>query len=217
MMNTQLCLLSGELMPNVIGVLQTRATRVLPVVSSESESQVEAFGRALRAAGTPVEILDPVMVLPYDLTDCLKTLRKATADITSPEINWTGGTKIMSYAARRLAEELRLPALYVNTTAREVLLENLAEGSTRSESIDTSRLGLNVLVHITANGHLVEGADTLAGFRARCTPAPSLVRAATLIMDARSWERTELLRLAGGENRSYRPRGMGPDSLRARS
>ena len=215
MSNTQLCLLSGELMPNVIGVLQTRPIRVLPVVSRESESQVRAFARALKAVGSPVEILDPVMVLPYDLTDCSKTLRKAIADVTSPEVNWTGGTKIMSYAARRLAEELHLPALYVNTTARELLLEDLSDGSQRSEIIDTARLGLNVLVHLTATGHLVEGADTLDGFRARCTPKPVLVKAATLIMDARPGERTELLRLAGAGNRPYSPRGIGPDFLRS--
>ena len=215
MSNTQLCLLSGELMPNVIGVLQTRPIRVLPVVSRESESQVRAFARALKAVGSPVEILDPVMVLPYDLTDCSKTLRKAIADVTSPEVNWTGGTKIMSYAARRLAEELHLPALYVNTTARELLLEDLSDGSQRSEIIDTARLGLNVLVHLTATGHLVEGADTLDGFRARCTPKPALVKAATLIMDARPGERTELLRLAGAGNRPYSPRGIGPDFLRS--
>lgn len=215
MANTQLCLLSGELMPNVIGVLQTRPIRVLPVVSRESESQVKAFARALKAVGSPVEMLDPVMVLPYDLTDCSKTLRKAIADVTSPEVNWTGGTKIMSYAARRLAEELHLPALYVNTTARELLLEDLSDGSQRSEIIDTARLGLNVLVHLTATGHLVEGADTLDGFRARCTPKPVLVKAATLIMDARPGERTELLRLAGAGNRPYSPRGIGPELLRS--
>jgi hypothetical protein len=213
-MNTQLCLLSGELMPNVIGVLHVGATRVLPVVTRESESQVDAFDRALKAAGCSAEMLDPVTVLPYDLVDAAGTIQKAARSAASPEINWTGGTKIMSYAARRSAEELKLPALYVNTAAHEILREDLATGSSRSEMIDTARLGLNVLVHITANGHRVEGADTLAGFRARCTPSSALVDSATLIVDARHRERSELLRLAEAANRPHRPRDIGPDFLR---
>jgi hypothetical protein len=207
-MKTQICLLSGELMPNVIGVLQARASRVIPVVSRESESQVEGFTMALRAAGSAAEVLPPVTVLPYDLADCLSTLRKAAGSEPSTEFNWTGGTKIMSYAARRLAEDLRLPALYVNTAAREVLLEDLAQNHTRIEMIDTAQLGLNVLVHLLAAGHDVEGAESLEAFRVRCTPAPALVKASTLIMDARPWERTEVLKLAGAVNRPYRPKGM---------
>jgi hypothetical protein len=114
-MKTQVCLLSGEVMPNVIGVLQTGAKRVLPVVTAESEHQTDAFGEALSAAGSQALLLEPVRVLPHDLADCMDTLRRAVADLPrgAVEINWTGGTKVMSYAARRLAEELRVPALYV--------------------------------------------------------------------------------------------------------
>jgi len=37
-MKTQLCLLSGEVMPNVIGVLYDRPQRVVPVVTKQSAS-----------------------------------------------------------------------------------------------------------------------------------------------------------------------------------
>ncbi len=214
-MKTQICLLSGELMPNVIGVLQTHPDRVLPVVSRESGAQAAAFGLALKAAGCSAEVLEPVTVLPYDLADCKNTIQEATKADTSYEINWTGGTKVMSYAARRLAEDLQIPALYVNTAAREVLREVPANDLIRTDPIDTAKLGLNVLVHIIAAGHTVENADTLESFRKRCTPAPSLVNAATLIMDARPWERTEILRLAGADRKPYRPRGVAPEFLRA--
>ena len=39
-MRTQLCLLSGELMPNVIGVLYERPERIMPVVTKQSAYQV---------------------------------------------------------------------------------------------------------------------------------------------------------------------------------
>ncbi len=213
-MKTQLCLLSGELMPNVIGVLHTRPDRVLPVVTRETLGQVQALAAALRAADASTLLLDPVSVLPWDLADCLKTLRQQmqTRGETRVEINWTGGTKIMSYAARRLAEELRLPALYVNTAEHQVLVEEAATGDPCPEMIDSARLGLNSLVHILAAGHTVEGAESLDSFRARCTPAPELVRAATRILDACRRERGEVLKLAEARNIPYTPTHL-PESF----
>ena len=203
-------------MPNVIGVLQTGATHVLPVVTSASLPQVEAFARALKAAGSSASLSEPVRVLPYDLADCLGTLRQTMTAMRSakPEVNWTGGTKVMSYAARRLAEELTLPALYVNTTERQVLIEDLSTGPVRTEMIDSARLGLNVLVHIVAAGHSVEGAASVEAFRRRCLPAPALVKAATLIMDARSTERGDLLKLAGAVTNACTPTRLNDDFLR---
>lgn len=216
-MKTQLCLLSGELMPNVIGVLQTGATRVLPVVTAESESQLHAFAGALRAAGSSAIVREPVRVLPWDLADCLDTLRRAVKAHSrgTIEINWTGGTKVMSYAARRLAEELRLPSVYVNTAEREVFVEESPEGTARTEMIDSSRLGLNTLVHLLAAGHRVDSAANLESFRLRCTPAPALVRAATLILDARAVERVELLKLASADHRPCTPTRLEEGLLRA--
>lgn len=213
-MKTQLCLLSGELMPNVIGVLHSGVRQVLPVVSRESAAQVESFRQTLAATGNPVTMLDPVTVLPFDPADCLATLRQAIQAHPDLEINWTGGTKIMSYAVRRLAERHGLPTLYVNTSGREILRENPADGSVRSEMIDTARLGLNVLTHILAAGHTVEGGESREAFRARCTPAPELVQAATLILDARQSERSEIYKLALADQKPFQPRFLNKDSLR---
>ncbi|MFN3407892.1 MAG: Card1-like endonuclease domain-containing protein [Limisphaerales bacterium] len=214
-MKTQLCLLGGELMPNVIGILHQQPDVVLPVVTRESAKQVEHLATALRAAGCPARLQDPITVLPYDPADCWQSLRQNLRASDHLTINWTGGTKIMSFAARRFAEALKLSALYVNTAERQLLTEDLATGTTRVDSIDSTRLGLNVLVHILAAGHRLEGASDLEAFRHRCTPSPALVRAATLIMDARPWERTELFRLADAANQPRTPTRLGEGFLQA--
>lgn len=214
-MKTQLCLLSGELMPNVIGVLHSGVRQVLPIVSRESAAQVDSFRQTLAATGNPVTVLDPVTVLPFDPADCRNTLSQAIGNHPDLEINWTGGTKIMSYAVRQLAEKHGLPALYVNTNGREILRENPADGSVRSEMIDTARLGLNVLTHILAAGHTVEGGESREAFRARCTPAPELVQAATLILDARQSERHELHQLAKANQTAFRPDRLNAGFLKA--
>jgi hypothetical protein len=207
--------MSGEIMPNVIGVLHARSEVVLPVVTHQTVSQLECFERALRAAGSPARLLPEVTVLPYDVADCFRTLRRVIAEHPQICINWTGGTKIMSYAARRIAEEMQLQALYVNTASREILFEDLGSQNHDTDLIDSAGLNLNVLVYLSAGGHRVEGADTLDDFRRRCTPDPALVRAATFILDTNSLERTDLYRLAEAENQPYRPRALDGNFLHA--
>ncbi|MCX8156778.1 MAG: hypothetical protein N3J91_10090 [Verrucomicrobiae bacterium] len=214
-MSTQLCLMSGEIMPNVIGVLHARSEAVLPVVTRETQGQLDSFERALRAAGSSARLLPEIHVLPYDMADCMRTLRQAMGSHPHLLVNWTGGTKIMSYAARRVAEELRLRALYVNTASREILMEELEPQNRYTDLIDSSRLNLNVLVYLSAGGHRVEGANTFEDFRQRCSPHPALVRAATFILDTNSMERTDLYRLAEAENQPYRPRALDGNFLHA--
>ena len=81
--------------------------------------------------------------------------------------------------------------------------------------IDTARLGLNVLTHILAAGHTVEGGESREAFRARCTPAPELVQAATLILDARQSERHELHQLAKANQTAFRPDRLNAGFLKA--
>lgn len=216
-MKTQLCLLSGELMPNVIGVLHERPERVIPAVTKESAPQVASLAAALQAAGCRAALKEAVHVLPYDLDNCTKTLNAVVAETPDLTVNWTGGTKIMSFAARKAAEAPphNTHAIYVNTAGHEVLYEEKpgVEPAQR-QLLDSAKLGLNTLVHILAAGHKVEGAKTLDTFRRRCTPASHVIEAATLIKDARPWERTEVFRLAGAGNRPYRPRGLSAEFLR---
>jgi hypothetical protein len=212
-MNTQVCLLGGEVMPNVLGALSQQPQRLVPVITRDSERQLEALGGALSASGSPVLLAAPVTVLPYDLADCLATLRRVLDGLSNrPCVNWTGGTKVMSYAARRLAEERRLPAIYINTAERQLLFEDLATGLARSEALDSQQLGVNVLAHIRAAGHSVENGGSLQAFRERCTPTPELERAAELILDARPAERNELLKLTEAALRPHTPSRL-PESF----
>ena len=110
------------------------------------------------------------------------------AEIT---INWTGGTKVMSYAARRVAETTPARAIYVNTADRQVLIEDLPSGkAVQEEMLDSLRLGLNTLVHIRAAGHTVEQGASLLEFKSAHTPPPELQAAAEAVLDAhpREWQ-----------------------------
>jgi len=208
-MKTQLCLLSGELMPNVIGVLHERPERVIPVVTSQSARQVEHLEAALRAAGCVASLQDPVTVLPYDLADCGKAIGNAVSLINDLTINWTGGTKIMSYAARRIAETKPARAIYVNTTDRELLIEDNSQASpVRSELLDSARLGINNLVHILAAGHKVECGSSLAEFRTAHTPAPELQTAAVRIVDSPNFYWPDLFRLSEAVDKPVTPRKL---------
>lgn len=210
-MRTQLCLLSGELMPNIIGVLFERPGAVVPVVTREALGQLDHFRRALRAAGFLPTLHPPVVVLPYDLTDCLQSMGRVCAQTTNLTVNWTGGTKIMSFAARLAAETApkTIRALYVNTAGRELLIEETpGRRAPRVELLDTAHLGLNSLVHILAAGHTAPGMDSLAQFRAVHTPPPELEAAAEAIVDARRWEWPDLFELAKAVNKPYRPQKL---------
>lgn len=216
-MNTQICLLSGELMPNVIGVLHERPDAVVPVVTQESLPQVERLEASLRAANCPSTIMEPVMVLPYDLEDCVQSIEKVCRSGGETTINWTGGTKIMSYAARVVAEGPleKLRAIYVNTAGRQLLVEDVPRSRVaRAEILDSATLGLNSLVHILAAGHTVEGSETLSAFREAHTPAAELIAAAEAIVDARESEWNDLFKLSAAENAPYRPRYIAPQFLK---
>ena len=214
-MKTQLCLLSGELMPNVIGILHERPERVIPIVTIQSARQVEHLEAALRAAGCVASLQDLVTVLPYDLADCGKAIGNAVSSINNLTINWTGGTKIMSYAARRIAETKPTRAIYVNTADRQLLIEdNPQTNSVRPELLDSARLGLNTLVHILAAGHKVEDGSSLAEFRTAHTPAPELQAAAKMIVDAPGFYWPDLFRLSEAVDKPVTPRKLPPEFLR---
>lgn len=212
-MNTHVCLLGGELIPNVIGALHDRADRVLPVVTPGSHRQVVHLQAALAASGGRTEVLDSIEVVPFDLEDCLATLRRIAREHPGALYNWTGGTRVMCFAARRIAEECRGRALFVRSNGREILLEDLASGVSRVDITDSLRLGLNLLAHLRAAGQVVDGVDTPAAFLARYTPHPDLIVAANAILDASASERADLFQLAGAENHPVTPRRLNPGFL----
>lgn len=208
MMNTHVVLLGGELIPNVIGALHDHADRILPVLPPGWRRQVDDLQASLSAAGARTEVLDPVEVVPFDLEDCLATFRRIGREHPGALFNWTGGTRVMSYAARRVAEESAGRALFVRSNGREILLEDLAAGTSRVDITDSTRLGLNLLAHLRAAGQTVEAVDTPAAFLARYTPHPDLIVAANAILDANPSERADLFQLAGAENQPVTPRRL---------
>ena len=103
----------------------------------------------------------------------------------------------MSYAARRIAETKPTRAIYVNTADRQLLIEDNPQTDTvRPELLDSTRLGLNTLVHILAAGHKVENGSSLAEFRTTHTPALELQTAAERIVDSPNFYWPDLFRLS---------------------
>lgn len=207
-MNTHVCLLSGDLMANVIGALHDRADRVLPVATPAACRLVDFLRDALRAAGSRATVDEPMEVAPFDLDDCLAALRRVADRCPGASYNWTGGTKVMSFAARRVAEERRARALFVRTASREILIEDLAAGTSRVDVTDALRLGLNLLAHFRAAGHTVDAAQTPAEFTLHYTPSPDLVIAANAILDASPSERGDLFQLASADRLPVTPRRL---------
>lgn len=203
-------------MPNVIGVLHQQPEQVIPVVTKESARQVQFLEAALRAAGSSAEVGDAVEVLPFDLDDCLKTIGAVVGKTPELSVNWTGGTKIMSFAARKVAEASPngVRAIYVNTAGREIIVEKKpGEQPAQQEILDSAKLGINTLVNIAAAGHTVEGGTTLEAFRNRHTPAPTLVTAAEAILDARPMEWNDLFKFTAAEHQPYIPQRLSPQFL----
>ena len=194
-MKTHLCLLGGEMMPNIIGVLQDNADCVIPIVSKETSRQLPAMQEALHLAGSRATFADELIVLPHDPTHCAEVVEKITCSTGELVVNWTGGTKVMSYAARRFAERRQIPALYVNTATKEIVRE-LPGAEVQTEVFDPTALGLNVLAHLYAAGHTVDHGGSLREFHRRSSPAPQLVAAAEAILDARPTELNALRELS---------------------
>lgn len=191
MQQIHVCLLGGELMPNILGVLYDKADKVQPMATEYSTGQIDAFREALFAAGWHGEVAAPLLIPPFDETKCFRIL--ANTELSSNALitaNWTGGTKPMSYALRRFAEERSWRLMYVNTGSRQLLIQDAPGNRVHEEFLNTQEIGVNNLVHILAAGHTVEGVSSVQDFRNRCYPDNRLVTATDWIIDAnRSIER----------------------------
>jgi len=212
-MKTHLCLLGGEVMPNIIGVLQDHADRVIPVVSKETSRQLQAMQEALHLAGSRATFADELTVLPHDPAHCAEVLEKISHSTDGLVVNWTGGTKVMSYAARRFAELRRIPALYVNTATKEIVRE-LPSTGVQTEVFDPCALGLNVLSHLYAAGHTVDHGGSLREFHLRSYPAKELVAASEAILDARPAELNALRQLTPSSEGAVPLNRLDPHLLR---
>lgn len=209
-MNTHICMISAELMPNIIGALYDHAEAIIPVITDESEWLVNSLWNSIAATGYKIEVRDPVKVIPFDLRDCVNVFQKLADSNPGSCFNWTGGTKVMSYAARSMAEKMRARAMYVLNNSREIFLEDFSNNTSQILVTDSTTLGLNILSHLYAAGNTVKDARTPEEFRRIYKPAEDLVVAANAIVDATPSERRDLFGLANAFNEPYRPRTLNP-------
>ncbi len=181
---TQICLLSGEVMPNVIGALYEDAHIVVPVASERSKPQVNALRAALKAAGANIEIREPVVVTAFNHNEAEAAIKNlALPENVDVTVNWTAGTKPMSYALLRVAQERGWRSMYVNTSGQEILLQDSHDTPVSVEFVDTGMLGISNLVHLLAAGHQVDNVTTPEEFNDRCRPDLPLITVADWIVD----------------------------------
>jgi hypothetical protein len=204
-MNAHICLVSADLMPNIIGALYDHADVIVPVVTQESEWLVDLLKNSIAATGAKISITTPYKVVPFDLNDCREVLSRIAQIYPRACFNWTGGTKVMSYAARFTAEEKKARAIYVMGNSREILVEDFLNRKQEVRITDSTELGLNILSYLYAAGNTVKDAATPEEFRKRYCPAQELVVAANAIMEASQSERRDIYFLANAENNPVMP------------
>ncbi|MCX7872215.1 MAG: DUF1887 family protein [Verrucomicrobiae bacterium] len=209
-MNTHICMISAELMPNIIGALYDHADTIIPVITDESEWLVNLLCSSLSATGNYINVKEPVRVIPFDLRDCMDVFNTLANNNPRPCFNWTGGTKVMSYAARSTAEKMKARAIYVLNNSREILIEDFSKNTSERFFTDSATLGLNILSHLYAAGNTVKDARTPEDFQKIYKPADELVIAANAIIDANQSERRDLFGLANAANEPFRPRNLNP-------
>ncbi len=207
-MNTHICLISGELMPNIIGALYDHADAIIPVITSESEKSIDPLCKSLAATDLKVNVEQPVKIVPYDMKDCIDSFRSLARKYHPVCFNWTGGTKVMSYAARFIAESEKARAIFLKGNTTEILIEDFLQNKQDTHIISSTDLGLNVLSYLLASGHTVSGASTPKEFHKRYRPAEELIVAANAIIDANRSERQDFFALANAENHPVVPRKL---------
>lgn len=195
-------------MPNIIGALYDHADVIIPVVTSESEWFVEPLCKSLAATNLKVSIEQPAKIVPYDLKDCIDSFRNLAKKHNRACFNWTGGTKIMSYGARFVAESEKARAIYLIGNSTEILIEDFLHNTQDVHIISSTELGLNALSYLLAAGHTVKDTFNPKEFQKRYRPADELIVAANAIMDATQAERRDIFLLANAGNHPVSPRKL---------
>jgi hypothetical protein len=155
-----------------------------------------------------VNVEQPVKIVPYDMKDCIDSFRSLARKYHPVCFNWTGGTKVMSYAARFIAESEKARAIFLKGNTTEILIEDFLQNKQDTHIISSTDLGLNVLSYLLASGHTVSGASTPKEFHKRYRPAEELIVAANAIIDANRSERQDFFALANAENHPVVPRKL---------
>lgn len=194
-MKIQICLIGGEVMPNVIGALQYKPDVIKAIATEQTERMAVSFGEALQSTGFHCRVETAVCPDGFDVGRLKQTvLRLEIPENAQIQVNWTGGTKAMSAVAREAALERQWPLVYVNTQQSEFLLEEA--GMQRAEGFDLKALGITAMTQIISAGHRVENGITDSDTLRSCAkPSPELIHAALAIQKSRYSK--ALRRLAG--------------------
>lgn len=119
-MSAMLCLIGEQPIPNLLAVRYLRPDNVVLAFTEKSREA----GRRLEELLKKQHTVFPLPVLPFDiqetqrlLTDFLSHRGWSLAEIL---FNLSGGTKAMSFAAYRLADEWRSPFVYIESEEERV-------------------------------------------------------------------------------------------------
>ncbi len=121
MTRTQICLVSGQPIPNLIPLRmeEFRPDRVILLESGDMKAQAERLRRVIAEWGITVERRS---IAPYDIEAARSTVREIVEQRRGDEVilNATGGTKIMAFAAFEVFRSGNRPIIYVDTQDRAV-------------------------------------------------------------------------------------------------
>lgn len=121
-MHIHLCVVSGQVLPNLIPVLQEGPNQVILLSSDKMRERVEPLARPIRAQGIPVTIRDglPDHGLEAIYEFVLRLQEDIARDHPGAEItlNVTGGNKLMALGLYNFCQDYRV--LYTDTDYRRI-------------------------------------------------------------------------------------------------
>lgn len=121
-MKIHLCLISSQLIPNLIPLFKQtlRPNAVICLVSPDMQEVFQNFRSIL--AKERIEVIEKT-ISPLDWKDCEDKILSITEEYQDHELilNSTGGTKIMAFAAYEIFRKKKLEILYVDTQNSKIL------------------------------------------------------------------------------------------------
>lgn len=170
-------LVSEQTLQNLLPTLALKPRRVLQVRSNDNrfKDSPAYLEKACRAADLKyIEFLPPETI-PSDSPDIEETSRFFDSLFERHKsenlcLNFTGGTKLMSIGAFRVAEHLRIPSLYTDSLNRHEFVDaHTGAWPVPLDSMQSLTSGLSVPVVMAAHGKVFKAADLnekLLGFGA---------------------------------------------------
>ncbi len=136
-MNSMMCLVSRQAMPNVLPVLMYKPDRVYMLMTD----QEKLCGLHLKELfeSKKIEVITKEEIQAYNprtVTDTLLEIKRLSGK-DNLSLNLTGGTKVMSISAYEFAKTNNIPAFYCNTENQKII-ELLPQVSYQNLSVQLS-------------------------------------------------------------------------------